>query len=86
MNCTERIFRYPDAEHKKPPVPKPDERPVMGLRTTKNLITTNALENIHSAPKVPARNVVDTRHGDKMALEPSGLEPRYLHKKVDRFS
>ena len=83
---SEKVFRYPDADYKRPPVPKPDERPVIGLRTTKNLITANALANIHSAPKVPTRNVVDTRNGDKLLLEPSGLEPKYLHKKVNDLS
>merc|ERR1712243_124205 len=53
----------------------------MGLKTTKDFITTNAVENIMSVPKKPEKNFVDTRGGDKQPLEPSGLEPRYIHKK-----
>ncbi|XP_074659062.1 enkurin-like [Tubulanus polymorphus] len=72
-------FKYTDS--RKPPVPKPDDRPVMGLRTTKNFITTNAVENIMSVPKKPEMNYVDTKCGDKRPLEPSGLVPKYLNKK-----
>lgn len=54
----------------------------MGLKTTKNFITTNAVQNITSVPKRPEKIYVDTKKGDKNYLEPSGLEPVYLHKKV----
>jgi len=32
-------------------VPKKDEKPIMGLRSNKNFIVTNAVENILAAPK-----------------------------------
>lgn len=74
-------FKYTDDEAKKPSVPKRDERPIMGLKTTKNFITQNAVENIMSVPKHPSKNYVDTKKGDKHPLDPSGLEPTFIHKK-----
>jgi len=76
-----RSFHYPDEERKRPTVPKRDDQPIMGLKTTKNFITSNAVENIMSVPKKPEKKYVDTRKGDKNHLEPSGLEPKYIHKK-----
>jgi hypothetical protein len=76
-------FQYPDGDKRKPPVPKPDEKPVMGLRTNKNFITENAVQNIMSVPKKPEKAYIDTRNGDKHSLIPSGLEPIYLKKKVN---
>ena len=55
----------------------------MGLKTMKNFITTNAVQNITSVPKQPGKIYVDTRRGDKNSLEPSGLEPVYIHKKIN---
>ena len=37
----------------KPPVPKRDEKPVMGLVSQKNFITANAVDNILAVPKKP---------------------------------
>ncbi|CAG5134770.1 unnamed protein product [Candidula unifasciata] len=74
-------FHYPDDDHRKPPVPKINDAPLMGLKTTKNFITTNAVENITSVPKHPVKRIVDTRRGDTQNLIPSGLEPVYVHKK-----
>lgn len=54
----------------------------MGLKTTKNFITTNAVEAITAVPSKPKKKFVDTRHGDAHNLVPSGLEPVYVHKKV----
>jgi len=73
-------FQYIDGQAK-PPVPGRDERPVMGLRTTKDFINDNAVHNITAAPRKPDRAFVDTRHGDKIMLAPSGLEPKHIHKK-----
>ena len=56
----------------------------MGLRTTKDYITQNAVENINSVARRPDKTYVDTRRGDKHSLIPSGLEPLYVHKKVYR--
>jgi len=75
-------FKYPDSELRKPPVPRPGDRPVMGLRTTKDYVTQNAVENIHSVARKPEKRFVDTRRGDKHSLIPSGLEPVFVHKKV----
>jgi hypothetical protein len=79
---TARQFRYPDSDQRKPPVPKVDEKPVMGLKTNKNFITENAVQNIMAVPKKPEKAYVDTCKGDKHSLIPSGLEPVFLHKKV----
>ena len=43
-------FNY-DCQHKKPPVPYVNEKPVQGLSSGKNFIITNAIENILSIPK-----------------------------------
>lgn len=75
-------FQYPDSEQRKPPVPRPNDRPVMGLRSTKNFVTENAVDNIQSVARRPDKVFVDTRRGDKHSLIPSGLEPVYVHKKV----
>lgn len=75
-------FHYPDEDRKKPDVPKKEDQPLMGLKTTKNFITTNAVQNITSVPKRPEKIYVDTKKGDKNYLEPSGMEPVYVHKKV----
>lgn len=74
-------FKYQDDDNRRPPVPKQTDKPVMGLRTTKNFITQNAVENIMSVPRKPEKNFVDTRGGDKQPLEKSGMEPKYVHKK-----
>eukprot|EP00753_Platysulcus_tardus_P018635 PLAT6986.1.p1 GENE.PLAT6986.1~~PLAT6986.1.p1 ORF type:complete len:259 (+),score=134.78 PLAT6986.1:91-867(+) len=59
---------------RKPAVPKRSERPVVGLKTTKDFVTTNAVEAILSAPKKRA-----LARGDRsMAAEVA--EPDYLHK------
>jgi hypothetical protein len=54
----------------------------MGLKTSKNFITNNAVQNITSVPRAAQKIYVDTRRGDKNLLEPSGLEPVYVHRKV----
>jgi len=75
-------YHYPDEERKRPPVPRAqDAPPLMGMKTTKNFITTNAVENIMAVPKKPAANLADTRHGDTFPLEESGLVPKYRNKK-----
>ncbi|XP_071158226.1 enkurin-like [Mytilus galloprovincialis] len=76
-----RTFKYPDEERKRPPVPTTKEQPLMGLKTSKNFITNNAVQNITSVPRMPQKVYVDTRGGHKNLLEPSGLEPVYVHRK-----
>ena len=83
FNFSADKFHYPDEERKRPAVPRAkDAPPLMGIKTTKNFITTNAVENIMAVPKKPAANTVDTRHGDTFPLENSGLVPKYRQKKV----
>ncbi len=45
-----RNFAY-DCQHKKEPVPTVHEKPVHGLKSNKNFIVTNAIENILSTAK-----------------------------------
>ena len=75
-----------DASQRKPPVPNIRDAPKMGARTEKNFIQTNALDVVMTVPKKPERNVVDDRFGDKFPIDPSGLTPKYVTKKVSRRS
>lgn len=62
-------------EHIKPPVPKKMDKPVMGLQSSKNFITANAVETILSAPKKVS--------GDEKLYtqKPNyGKVPKYLNK------
>ena len=79
-------YQYPDADQRRPPVPAKDDQPILGLKTTKDFIRKNAVENIMSVPKKPAKAFADTRKGDTFPLTPSGLEPKYVHKKVSAHS
>lgn len=74
-------FKYPDEEKRRAAVPNHTEKPVMGFKSDKNFISTNAIDNIMSVPKKPAANYADTRNGTIHTLEPSGLTPKYLKKK-----
>lgn len=65
---------------RKPHVPRHDDKPLMGIRTNKNFINTNAVENIMSVPKKPLPKFVDTRRGDNNLLDASGLVPKYIKK------
>lgn len=63
-------------EQKKPAIPKRDEKPVMGLKTDKNFVVANAVENILSiAKKQPS--VAQTRAVDR---EDYGAVPEYITK------
>lgn len=75
-------FTYPDAENRKPPVPKHTDKPtIMGIKSNKNFVTANAVENIMSIPKKPEKKYADTKIGATHQLEPSGLTPKYRNKK-----
>lgn len=82
-NCIKagKSFKYEDLDHRKPPVPKATEAPIMGITTNKNFIKQNAMDAILQVPKKPVKQSVDTRKGDKQLLEPAGLDPVYIHKK-----
>merc|ERR1711874_799108 len=54
---TKEGFKYPDDSRKRPPVPKINDTPLMGLKTTKNFISTNAVENITAVPKLPGKKL-----------------------------
>ena len=75
-------FMYSDGDKSKPAVPKHNEKPLMGIKSNKDFVKTNAVENIMSVPKRPAANYVDTAKGSTHPLEPSGLMPLYTKKRV----
>ena len=77
----EKDFIYPDEEQRRPYVPKHTEKPLMGIKSNKNFINANAVENIMSVPKKPMANFADTRNGSIHPLQPSGLTPKYTKKK-----
>ena len=62
-------FERPNPEARRPPVPKKDEKPVMGLTSNKNFIHTNAVENIMSVAKKPTPKYVDKPSGTTNNLE-----------------
>merc|ERR1711939_1053105 len=57
----------------KPPVPRRDEKPVMGLVSQKNYITANAVDNILAVPKKPVSNEVNY-----LQKQDYGQVPQYL--------
>lgn len=62
-------------EKRRAPVPKKDEKPLMGFTSDKNYIVSNAVENILAAPKVKENNSKDyTKKKDY------GKTPKYLQK------
>ena len=71
---------------RKPGVPSIRDAPKMGARTEKNFVQTNALDVVMTVPKKPERNIVDDRFGDKFSIDPSGLTPKYVFKKVSLTS
>merc|ERR1712070_655615 len=68
-------FEFTDAVDKKPAVPRRNERPVLGLVTSKNFITCNAVENILAVPKK-----TDVRQVSYMNKKGYGKVPKYLEK------
>merc|ERR1711988_15007 len=70
-----RKFDYTDAKTRKAGVPKREEKPVMGLVTSKNFITCNAVENILAVPKK-----TDVRQVSYMNKKGYGKVPAYLEK------
>ena len=70
-----RKFSYRDAGETKPGVPKREEKPVMGLVTSKNFITCNAVENILAVPKK-----TDVRQVSYLNKKGYGKVPAYLEK------
>lgn len=68
-----RNFSY-DCAHKKAPVPKATEKPVLGLKSDKNFIVTNAIENILSTAKKSEDSI------DWLKKQNYGEIPEYLHR------
>jgi len=70
-----RKFEYTDMRTRKTGVPTKEEKPVMGLVTSKNFITCNAVENILAVPKK-----TDVRQVSYMNKKGYGKVPAYLEK------
>jgi cellobiose phosphorylase len=72
---TTKVVRtdYHTQKPKNPAVPRKDERPIMGLQTTKNYLVANAVENILAVPKKVSSNNV--RYTEKKEY---GKVPAYL--------
>merc|ERR1711988_673103 len=68
-------FEYSDVLERKPGVPTRDDKPVMGLVTSKNFITCNAVENILAVPKKTG-----VRQVSYMNKKGYGKVPAYLEK------
>lgn len=52
-------FSYADSDKRRPGVPRKDDKPVMGLQSTKNFVTANAVESILAVPGNRARQEND---------------------------
>ncbi|KAF5904318.1 enkurin, partial [Clarias magur] len=70
-----------DVQPRKPPVPARTEQPLMGVRTKRDFVRSNAVENKMAVPRKPQPMYTHTKHGDKQPLENSGLVPKYIKKK-----
>jgi hypothetical protein len=91
LKAHEKEFKLPDKptvsrsfeeKERKPLVPHQiNDRPLLGVKTSKNFVSQNAVDAIMAVPKRPEKNVVDTRRGDKFPLDPSGLAPVYIKKR-----
>ena len=64
-------FKYNES-FKKPDVPRRDEKPIMGLKSGKNFIIANAVENMLSQPKIKEEPMRYTQKADY------GKTPQYL--------
>uniref|UniRef100_A0A1I8IZ30 DUF5667 domain-containing protein n=1 Tax=Macrostomum lignano TaxID=282301 RepID=A0A1I8IZ30_9PLAT len=65
-------------------------RPSDGIKTKKNFIAQNAVENILSVAKKPEKNLVDSRKGDKFSLDRAAWSrlrrgAEYLKKRADEI-
>lgn len=68
-----RKFKYEDT--RKPTVPDRRERPIMGIKTSKNFITANAVEAILQVPKS-----IEVGELNYMKKEDFGKVPDYLYE------
>ncbi|XP_013788322.1 enkurin-like [Limulus polyphemus] len=74
-------FKYPDADQRRPPVPKVSEKPPKIEKSDKDFIKENIQDILHAAPRQPEPRLVDTCKGNVFPLETSGLVPKYINKK-----
>jgi hypothetical protein len=63
-------------QDKKPGVPKKEEKPIMGLKSDKNFIVANVVENTLAVPKKKQENVVNTPTTDKFGKVPTYVTMR----------
>merc|ERR1712159_986423 len=70
-----RKFEYKDTIERRPGVPGRTDKPVLGLVTSKNFITCNAVENILAVPKQ-----TDVRQVSYVNKKGYGKVPAYLEK------
>lgn len=63
-------------DKRKAPIPDRSEKPVMGLKTDKNFVVANAVENILSI----AKKQPPTNNGRAVDKEDYGKVPDYIHK------
>ena len=76
VHATESVgIQKRDATIHKPPVPKRDEKPVMGLVSQKNFITANAVDNILAVPKKPLSKEVNY-----LKKQDYGKTPAYMSR------
>ena len=68
---------YTGKEKRRPPVPKKEEKPILGLTSDKNYIIANAVENILVAPKVKKKR---SRLHQEKGLWQNAEMPKYLQK------
>lgn len=73
-----RNFSY-DCRHKKEYVPKANERPVLGMKSNKNFIVANAIENILSVAKKKEEEP------DYLKKKDFGRAPDYLNRIKDNI-
>eukprot|EP00741_Cyanophora_paradoxa_P013372 tig00020684_g12913.t1 len=69
-------FEYPDSTARRSPVPSRAEKPIMGLKSGRNFITTNIVENILSVPKRPTSRI--RSRIDYLRKADYGRVPSYL--------
>ncbi|KAF8795345.1 enkurin-like isoform X2 [Argiope bruennichi] len=81
-NKESKPFSCLDISHKRPPVPKKEDAPlIIHEGKDKNFISLNKLDVIRKPALRPARKSVDTQKGDSFFLEFSGLVPKFCMKK-----
>jgi hypothetical protein len=68
-------FKYEDDDSRKPAVPRREEKPVLGLKTNKNFITSNAVDVILQVPQKP-----NFQEPNYLTKPDYGKVPEYLNE------